>query len=259
MNKRLPLLFTLLALVLLAVSIAYWFLQLYKPEQRPLAPAPAVAQAEPNPEAAAYLFGGQPSAVAVSNYQLTGVVSAGRDSAVILVAEGSPPKAVRIGREIVPGVTVAEVHPKYVILSEGGAMKRVDLAPDTGSSSQMSGMAAPPMPQPVAAAPAPGVEPQTAPGVVGVPPNMQSVPPPGGPPEGTPTTPENAIPVQDAPPDPTMGQPQPGQEQQEQQGQQLQQGQQDQQGQVPPPPNQVQMPPPTRAYNSPVGEPNPTQ
>ena len=241
MNKRLPLLFTLLALILLAASIAYWFLQLYKPAQRPLAPAPAVAQAEPNLDAAAYLFGGQPTAVAISNYQLTGVVSAGRDSAVILVAEGSPPKAVRIGREIVPGVTVAEVHPRYVMLSEGGVMKRVDLAPDTGASSQPGGMLPPvPGPQPVAAAPAPGVEPQTSPGAVAMPQNMQSVPPPGGPPGGTPTTPENAIPVQDPPPDPTMTP-------------------QGQQGQNPPPPGQVQMPPPTRAVNSPVGEPNQTQ
>lgn len=240
MNKRLPLLFTVLALVLLVASSAYWFLQLYKPEQRPLAAAPAVALAEPSPEAAAYLFGGQPTAVAISNYQLTGVISAGSNSAVILVAEGSPPKAVRIGREIVPGVTVAEVHPKYVMLSEGGVMKRVDLAPDTGSSSQ-PGMAPPvPMPQPVAAAPAPGIEPQTAPGAVAAPANMQPVTPGGG---AAVTTPEPPIPGQEAPPppDPTMAQPQQGQ-----------------QGQVPPP-NQVQMPPPVRAVNSPVGEPNPTQ
>lgn len=244
MNKRLPLLFTLLALILLVASCAYWFLQLYKPAQRPLAPSPVVTQAEPGPDAAAYLFGGQPTAVAVSNYQLTGVISAGPNSAVILVAEGSPPKAVRIGREIVPGVTVAEVHARYVMLSEGGVMKRVDLAPDTGASSQLGGNMAPPVvgPQPVAAAPAPGVEPQTSPGAVSVPPSMQSVPPPGGPPGGTPTTPENATPV----PEPAMdpGVPQPGSQQQDQ---------------TPPPPNQVQMPPPTRAINSPVGQAPQTQ
>lgn len=247
MNKRLPLLFTLVALVLLVASIAYWALQLYKPQQRPLAPAPAVAQGEPSPEAAAYLFGGQPTAVAVSNYQLTGIVSAGPNSAVILVAEGEPPKAVRIGREIVPGVTVAEVHPRYVMLSEGGVMKRVDLAPDTGSSGQMSGMAAPPVAQPVAAPPAPGVEPQTSPGVVAAPPNMPSVPPPGGPPGGTPITPENAVPVQEPPMDPNV----PGQGAQPQG--------QNPQGQNPPPPNQVQMPPPIRGVNSPVGQPNQVQ
>ncbi len=247
MNKRLPLLFTLLALILLVASIAYWFLQLYKPEQRPLAPPPVVAQAEPSLDAAAYLFGGQPTAVAISNYQLTGVISAGPASAVILVAEGSPPKAVRIGREIVPGVTVAEVHARYIILSEGGVMKRVDLAPDTGASGQMGGMATPPGAghQPVAVAPAPGVEPQTSPGVVAAPPTMQSVPPAGGPPGGTPTTPENAIPAGYVP-EPNADGNVPGQPNQ-------------QQGQNPPPPNQVQMPPPTRAVGSPVNQPSQVQ
>ena len=193
MNKRLPLLLSLLALVLLAVSIAYWVLQLYKPEQRPLAAAPVATQPPPSPEAAATLFGGQPTAV-ISNFQLTGVVSAGADSAVILVADGQPPKAVRIGREIAPGVTVAEVHRRYVMLSDGGVMKRVELAPDTGQSTSimppeprmMQQQMQQQMPQPM------GVEPQTAPGVVAVPPAMQSQPPPGGGPQGMPTTPENA-------------------------------------------------------------------
>lgn len=193
MNKRLPLLLSLLALILLAASIAYWVLQLYKPEQRPLAAAPVATQPPPSPEAAATLFGGQPTAV-ISNFQLTGVVSAGADSAVILVADGQPPKAVRIGREIAPGVTVAEVHRRYVMLSDGGVMKRVELAPDTGQSTSIT----PPepravpqqMPQPMAAAP--GVEPQTAPGAVSPPPTMRSVPPSGGDPQGLAATQENA-------------------------------------------------------------------
>lgn len=240
MNKRLPHLFTLLALILLAVSIAYWFLQLYKPAQRPLAPPPVVAQAEPSPDAAATLFGGQPSAVAISSYQLTGVVSAGRDSAVILVAEGSPPKAVRIGREIVPGVTVAEVHSRYVMLSEGGIMKRVDLAQASGPSQGGGAVMPPSGPQPAAVAPPPGVEPQTAPGVVSAPPGMTAGPPVGrgaGPP--LPDTP--AVPEPQMDPGVADGTDQP------------------QGAQQPPPPNQVQMPPPTRSVNSPVGQPSQVQ
>ncbi len=197
MNKRLPLLFSLLALILLAASIAYWVLQLYKPEQRPLAAAPVATQPPPSPEAAATLFGGQPTAV-ISNFQLTGVVSAGADSAVILVADGQPPKAVRIGREIAPGVTVAEVHRRYVMLSDGGVMKRVELALDTGQSTSIM----PPEPrmiqQQMQQQQIPqAMEPQTAPGVVNPPPTMRSVPPPGGGPQGTPTTPENAQVVQE--------------------------------------------------------------
>ena len=34
--KRLPLLFSLLAVIALSASIAYWVMQLYKPAQRPL-------------------------------------------------------------------------------------------------------------------------------------------------------------------------------------------------------------------------------
>ena len=211
MNKRLPLLLSLLALILLAVSIAYWVLQLYKPEQRPLAAPPVASVPEPSPDAAATLFGGQPTQV-ISNFQLTGVISAGADSAVILVADGQPAKAVRIGREIAPGVTVSEVHRRYVMLSDGGVLKRVELAADSGQSTAIT----PPqprmapqtmMPQPVAATPPPGVEPQTAPGAVNAPPQMQSVPPPGGGPQGTPTTPENAQVPEDPPPetdDPTQ-------------------------------------------------------
>jgi len=188
MNKRLPLLLSLLALILLAASIAYWVLQLYKPEQRPLAAAPVATQPPPSLDAAATLFGGQPTAV-ISSFQLTGVVSAGADSAVILVADGQP-KAVRIGREIAPGVTVAEVHRRYVMLSDGGVMKRVELAPDTGQSTAIMPPEPRMMQQPMGGQPA--MEPQTAPGVVSVPPAMQSRPPPGGGPQGMPTTPENA-------------------------------------------------------------------
>jgi len=190
MNKRLPLLLSLLALILLAASIAYWVLQLYKPEQRPLAAAPVATQPPPSPDAAATLFGGQPTAV-ISSFQLTGVVSAGANSAVILVADGQPPKAVRIGREIAPGVTVAEVHRRYVMLSDGGVMKRVELAPDTGQSTAIMPPEPRMMQQQTMGAP-PAMEPQTAPGVVSAPPMMQSRPPPGGGPQGTPTTPENA-------------------------------------------------------------------
>lgn len=196
MNKRLPLLLSLLALILLAASIAYWVLQLYKPEQRPLAAAPVASQAAPSVESAAALFGGQPTAV-IANFQLTGVVAAGADSAVILVADGQPPRAVRIGREIVPNVTVVEVHRRYVMLSDGGVMKRVDLAPDAGQSTAIMPpeprMMQQPMQQPMQPmGAAPGAEPQTAPGVVSVPPSMQSRPPPGGGPQGMPTTIENA-------------------------------------------------------------------
>jgi general secretion pathway protein C len=139
MNKRLPLLLSLLGVILLAVSLAYWILQLYQPPQRPLAAAPQAAMPDPTIDAAATLFGGQISVASASNYQLTGVVADGSSSVAIIVAEGSPPKALRVGKELAPGITLAEVHPRYVMLSDGGVMKRVDLATDTKPAAAMGG------------------------------------------------------------------------------------------------------------------------
>ena len=135
--KRLPLLFSLLAVIALSASIAYWVLALYKPQQRPLAAIVEAPLPDPAPDAAATLFGGQASTAVASNYQLTGVVAAGRDSVAILVADGQPPRALRIGRESA-GVTVREVHPKYVILSEGGIVKRIELATDAKAGTSLA-------------------------------------------------------------------------------------------------------------------------
>ncbi|MGX4641137.1 type II secretion system protein N [Massilia sp. SYSU DXS3249] len=220
--KRLPLLFTLLALVFVAVSATYWGMQLVKPQQRPIAAVQTAALPEPSPDAAATLFGGQAVTNVVSNYQLTGIVAAGRDSVAILVADGQPPKALKVGRELAPGVSISEVHPKYIMLSEGGVMKRVDLVADTRPAIPLSGaaaMAPPQMAQPAVAPGAmPAVEPQTAPGAV------QAPPPPG---EVNPVVPQGQEPPQEPPPPDVAPAP-------------------------PPPPTQPQMPPPTRSIGSPV-------
>lgn len=152
MNKRVPLLLSLLGVILLAASLAYWILQLYQPPQRPLAAVPQAALPDPAIDAAATLFGGQVSVASATNYQLTGVVADGSSSVAIIVAEGSPPKALRVGKEVAPGITLAEVHPRYVMLSDGGVMKRVDLATDAKAAAPMGGPAgvpgAPGAPQP---------------------------------------------------------------------------------------------------------------
>jgi general secretion pathway protein C len=161
--KRLPLFVTVLAVVLLSASLAYWGLQLFKPQQRAIAAPPVQAAAPLNIEAAKGLFGGQITVAAVSNYQLRGVVAArngGNDSAAIIVVDGQPPLALGVGREVVPGVTVKEVHPKYVLLSEGGAIKRIELASDAGVGST------------------PGMAPQQT----GVPPQQSLLPGPNQPP-----------------------------------------------------------------------------
>jgi general secretion pathway protein C len=141
--KRLPLLVTVVAVVALSASLAYWGLQLFKPQQRAIAAPPPQPAAQLNVDAAKGLFGGQIAVAAVSSYQLKGVVAArGADSAAILSVDNKPTVALAVGKEVVPGVVVKEVHPKYVLLSEGGAIKRVDLASDAGATSGPSSAAA---------------------------------------------------------------------------------------------------------------------
>jgi general secretion pathway protein C len=109
---------------------------LFKPQQRAIAAPPPPPPMGVNLDAAKGLFGGQVSVAAVSNYQLKGVVAArGEDSAAIISVDNKPAVALAVGKEVVPGVVVKEVHAKHVILSEGGVIKRVDLPSDAGVSS----------------------------------------------------------------------------------------------------------------------------
>lgn len=148
MNKRVPLLLSLVGVIVLAASIAYWILQLYQPPQRPIAAVPVAQMPDPPIDAAASLFGGQMAVASATNYQLTGVVADGSNSVAIIVAEGSPPKALKVGKEVSPGVTLAEVHPRYVMLSDSGVMKRIELATDSKAAAPMGGVPgnAPPVP-----------------------------------------------------------------------------------------------------------------
>ncbi|MQA22340.1 type II secretion system protein N [Rugamonas rivuli] len=181
--KRLPLVVTVLAVVLLSASLAYWGLQLFKPQQRAIAAPPQQAPMALNIEAAKGLFGGQITVAAVSNYQLRGVIAArGEDSAAIIVVDGQPPLALGVGREVVPGVTVKEVHDKYVVLSEGGALKRVELATDAGAGAAGG--------QPPSLLPGPGQQPLPP-----IAPPTPQAPPPQQPPQRSSVSPTTIAPV----------------------------------------------------------------
>ncbi|MBV7538597.1 hypothetical protein KW842_22730 [Duganella sp. sic0402] len=185
--KRLPLIVTVLAVVLLSASLAYWGLQLFKPQQRAIAAPPPPPPMGINVEAAKGLFGGQVLVAAVSNYQLKGVVAArGEDSAAIISVDTQPAVAVAIGKEVAPGVTVKEVHARHVILSEGGVNKRLDLPSDAGVSSGPATLPGQPPQQPMQPAPTvmpsppPVAQPQTPPqqpiapmGIAPIPTNTQ--------------------------------------------------------------------------------------
>jgi general secretion pathway protein C len=167
--KRMPLVVTVLAVALLSASLAYWVLQLNQPPQRAIAAPPPAAAAVLNLDAAKGLFGGQITVAAASNYQLKGVVAAGgRGSAAILAVDNQPAQAYGLGREVAPGVVVKEVQPRFVLLSEGGAIKRVDLPSDAGVSSTAPAQpairpAVQPTAPPAPAMPAPQVQMQPAP------------------------------------------------------------------------------------------------
>jgi general secretion pathway protein C len=256
MNKRLPLILSLVGVILLAVSLAYWVLQLYQPPQRPLAAVPPSTMPDPPIDAAATLFGGQVAVASATNYQLTGIVADGRDSVAIIVAEGSPPKALRVGKELSPGITLAEVHPRYVMLSDGGVMKRVDLATDAKAAAPMGG------PPPNPGMMAPGAQPMPMPQPQPQPQPQQAVPPetvtgsvPSGPlpPD---QAPQPAEPQQEPPMAPgAVSQQMPGSNQIGPSGQPPQ----TQNTANNPAPAPVQMPPPTRATGSPVGQAAPTR
>lgn len=127
--KRWPLIASFILFIALCVSAAFWAMQLFKPPQRTVSAPPPTSQPAPRPDAAASLFGGHSNAAASSNFQLKGVVVASdpAESVAILAANGKPAKSVRLNAEVVPGVTVKEVNRRYVLLSEGGVIKRVEL------------------------------------------------------------------------------------------------------------------------------------
>jgi general secretion pathway protein C len=135
-TKRLPPLAIFLAFLLLCISVAYWAMQLFKPPVRNVVAPISVERTDAPLAAAAGLFGGGSGGlVAASNFQLKGVVVAAnaRESVAIIAADGKPAQAVWINGELQPGVTVKEVHRQYVLLSEGGVTRRVELLKNAGA------------------------------------------------------------------------------------------------------------------------------
>lgn len=133
--KRLPTIASFVLFIALCVSIAYWAMQLFMPPVRLVVTPPHTTQPIPKLDAAAVLFGGHANAVVASNFQLKGVVVASNpaESVAILAANGKPAKAVITNAEVEPGVTLKEVNRRYVLLSEGDAIRRVELPEDTKS------------------------------------------------------------------------------------------------------------------------------
>ncbi len=127
--KRPPLITSFILFITLCATTAYWAMQFLKPTQRTVAAPPQAIQAEPSLDAAASLFGSRSTSAVASNIQLKGVVVSSNptESVAILLANGKPAQSVRTNAEILPGIIVKEVHNNYVLLSESGVFKRVEL------------------------------------------------------------------------------------------------------------------------------------
>lgn len=125
-SRASPLIAGITLTALLCASATWWTLQWLRPPQRALAAAPT-PNAQPDLAAAAQLFG-RTGAVA-SNYQLKGIVLAqdDSDSVAILSADGKPARAVKIGSELNPGVSLQEIRADGILLSDNGVQKQVPL------------------------------------------------------------------------------------------------------------------------------------
>jgi general secretion pathway protein C len=130
--KHLPLTAALILTTAVLGSGAYWGSALLGPQAGPVALAPHTAPAPPDIAAAAGLFGGAPAANATIAFKLKGVIEDGAEGVAILVEDGKPALAVGIGQQAAPGVTVTEIHQRYVMLDMSGKPTRLDLpAADT--------------------------------------------------------------------------------------------------------------------------------
>lgn len=128
--KRLPLFMSFVMFVLLCMSLSYWGMQVFKPKVRSVNFPVNTNTVEPGEGQWGSLFGRNPMGeAAMNNYQLKGVVVAARaiDSTAILSADGKPPRIIAVGKELSPGVILQEVQITHIVISEVGAVKRVDL------------------------------------------------------------------------------------------------------------------------------------
>ena len=127
--KRLPLIASFILFIALWISVAYWSMQLFMPKSRPVIEPPRKTQDAPALDAASGLFGNHVEAAAASNFQLKGVFVAINpvESVAVLSANGKPAQAIITHGEVAPGVVLKEVNRRYVLLSEGGVIKRIEL------------------------------------------------------------------------------------------------------------------------------------
>jgi general secretion pathway protein C len=117
----------LLAAAILA-SVVYWIVRLRSIEEAVPVSIP-ISTAVP-PSATTALFGDSPDLLpSAGNLSITGVIIAPdpQDSIAIVVEAGQRPRALRVGASISGGLRLTEVHPRYVVVSDGERSTRIAL------------------------------------------------------------------------------------------------------------------------------------
>jgi general secretion pathway protein C len=116
--------FTLAALALLGMVLAYWTWAWFAPRAEPRMPLASVDAG--STAAAGQVFGqaardsAAPTGIAM---RLLGIVAAsrGRQGNAVVQLDGKQILAVTEGGDVAPGIRLAEVHPDHVVLERGGA------------------------------------------------------------------------------------------------------------------------------------------
>ena len=130
--SRISLILSFVLFIVLCATTSFWVLQFMQPPARKISAPPSIKPVA-DVESVASLFGG---ALAVNtNYQLKGIVLANPESqsGAIISVDGKPSQAFRVNAELAPGVKLTEVHAGYIMISDKGVSKRVDL-PDAKPS-----------------------------------------------------------------------------------------------------------------------------
>jgi general secretion pathway protein C len=122
----------LAALTLLGFLLAYWTWQWLAPTPQPRASNGTVISAKLSE--ADSLFGSAPAkaggiAQTSTSVKLLGVAAASGDryGHAVLQTDGKRVLAVREGEEVLPGITLAEVRPDYVVLDRSGIREKLAL------------------------------------------------------------------------------------------------------------------------------------
>lgn len=140
--RKTPILVHLAGAATASALAAYAVLRLLEPSSTPAPPSSTVAVApDPDSHLAARMFGDVATAAAdvAHNIQVSGVYSAGRNSAAVIVVDGKPARAVLLNREVVSGTRLVEVRADGITLETNGgraeyAVPPVEVAKSSGAS-----------------------------------------------------------------------------------------------------------------------------